>query len=280
MRIQSAIPLMLLTILCFATCKKQKFSQTEITAATDIAMVQGLSTDLQSLAEQAHTLDSSYMYASSACVKIRLDTSHKTSTQDLLMVDFGTSPCQCRDNKYRTGKLTIAYSNGFKSGISNLTISFENYGVGLSSVAISKITNSSTQTITNNHFNANGFLSWSITSNLTINTSSGKTITFKDNLTRLQTAGKPLTFDGDNRFTITGSGSGKTSNDVEFSNTINTGKDLLKDFSCAKTFTQGIITISSSALTDNILIDFGDSSCTNNKATIQKSRTTQEITLE
>ncbi|MEY2829499.1 MAG: hypothetical protein RIQ33_1357 [Bacteroidota bacterium] len=280
MRIQFIVPLIVVNILFFASCKKQKFSQAEITATTDIALVQGLSTDLQTLAEQAHTLDSSYMYASSACVKIKLDTSHTTSTQDLLIIDFGTSPCQCRDNKYRTGKLIITYSNGFTSTLSNLTISFDNYGVGLSSVALSKLTNSSTQTIINNRFNTNGFLSWSISSNLTINTSLGKTITFKDNLKRVQTTGNPLIFDGDNRFTITGSGSGTTSNDINFNCSVFTGKDLLKDFSCAKTFTQGIITVSSSALTADILIDFGDSSCTNNKATIQKSRSKQEITLE
>jgi hypothetical protein len=265
----------------FFSCNKEKFTSDEITAITDVVMAQSISSSFQSIAEQAHTFDvSNVASSSSASFTFLLDTSHTKSTSDLLNIDFGTSAVLCRDNKYRTGKMIVAYSKGFKSGFTDLEISFENYAVGNSASALNKIENSSSQKIICNGFNATGFNEWTLNTSLSITKSSGNKIIYNDNGSRTQTSGDALALSWDNKFQYQFTSNCTASNKIEISTSISNNKFFVKDFSCAKPYNQGIEIAHTSSFKNDIAIDFGDGSCTNNSVEIQKAYTKQTLSLE
>ncbi|MFM2224591.1 MAG: hypothetical protein RJA07_793 [Bacteroidota bacterium] len=264
----------------FFSCIKEKFTSDEITAITDVVVAQSVSSSFQSIAEQAHTFDvSNVASSSSAAIIFLLDTSHTKSTFDLLNIDFGTSAVLCRDNKYRMGKMIVAYSKGFKSGFSDIEISFENFAVGNSSSALNKIENSSSQKIICKGFNAKGFNEWTFNTSLSITKSSGNKIIYTDNGSRTQTSGDALALSWDNKFQHQFTSNCTTSNKIEISTSISNNKFFVKDFSCAKPYNQGIEIAHTSSFKNDIAIDFGDGSCTNNSVEIQKAYTKQTLSL-
>ncbi len=270
----------------FTSCKKNKLTDAEISAVQDGATADGTSQETQNLAEQAKMLGSGNMrmaadYCSmlSGCATITNDTINNGSNPDTLTIDFGSNPCMCRDIRFRSGKIVISYTGHYHDAGAVIDMHFVNYSVGPSTSDMYTVDNSSTKHIVNNGlYNGTTFFSWSITSNMSITKSGGAgTITFTESKTRVQFAGDPNHYNTANKFYISGSANGTAANGTGYTAATASGKDLVRDMSCRKHFTQGELDITPSGKS-MIAIDFGSGTC-DNTATITRNGVTRTITL-
>ena len=272
--------------LLLTSCKKNKLTDAEISAVQAGTAVDGTSQEVQTLAEQAQMLghgnggmrlENSFSMLS-GCATID-DENGSGSNPDTLSVDFGTNPCLCHDNRYRSGKIIITYTGHYHNSGAVIDIHFVNYQVGPSSSDMFVIDNSSTKHIVNNGFyNGTQFYSWTITSNFSIAKPNGNgTITFSESKNRVQFAGDPNHYNVGNKFYIIGSASGTAANGTSFTAATASGKDLVRDMNCRKHFTQGELDITPSGKS-MIAIDFGNGTC-DNVATITRNGITKTINL-
>ena len=259
-------------VIVFSACKKEKFTDAEIKAVSDVVLAQGISMELKNTEEAAKTLNSSNIC--NAC-HISVDTTNYNQ----LTIDFGNAPVVCHDNRFRTGKIIIHYSTNYKATNADLQFSFSNYGEGFAANEIFMLNNNSTKTVTHQSFNTKGFLSWLCSCNINISKPDGSTIVYNESETRLQLSGNSLQLDFNNTFSIKGSCSGNTSDGSTFSASINSGNALLSNFSCAKYFTKGELDITPKNVS-TIGVDFGDGSCSNNTANLTRGYSSQNIDLK
>ncbi len=277
--------LLTLSNLFFTACsKKNKLTDAEISAVQDGTSAEGTSQETQSLAEQAHTFGAAGMRMTSncnllsACVHIYSDSSHSFGTSDTLTIDFGSTPCICNDGRYRQGKVLVAYTGRYHSANAAIDIHFVNYSVGISPTDMFAIDNASFKHILNNGLSTNNYFSWTINSTFIIHKSNnGGTISYTENKVRTQIAGDPLHFDWTDKFEISGTASGTAANGTSFTAATAAGKNLIRDMSCRKHFTQGELDITPSGKSI-ITIDFGSGKC-DNSATITRNGVTRTITL-
>ena len=281
--------------LCFAglagatlfttSCKKVKssISENEVSAATDNVTADGTSQESQNLAEQAHLLgngSASLRLADannllSSCATITIDT---LGTTDTMTIDFGSTPCMCHDMRYREGQMIVSYTGKYHSPGAVIDIHYSNYSVGPSATDLYSIGNSSNKHIVNNGFNGSGFMSWNVTSSMSITKpAGGGTITYNESKVRTQIAGIATSYSSTNKFDISGTASGTAANGTAFTASTASGKDLIRDMSCRKHFTQGELDITPSGAS-TIAIDFGSGTC-DNQATITRNGVTRTITL-
>jgi hypothetical protein len=273
-------------ITMFSTsCKKVKasISDTEASAAADNVTADGTSQETQNLAEQAHTLGASGMRLSSAndmlsaCAVITIDSSNTGSIPDTMTITFGSSPCLCHDGRYREGTMVVTYTGKYRNPGAVIDIHFNNYAVGPTATDLYSIGNTSTKHIVNNGYNSSGFMSWNVTSTMYITKPAGGTISYTDTKVRTQIAGNPTAHSWTNKFDISGTASGTAANGMAFTASTASGKDLIRDMSCPKHFTQGELDITPSGAS-TIAIDFGNGAC-DNSATITRNGVTRTITI-
>jgi len=273
--------------LMFTSCKKNKLTDAEISAVQDGTAADGTSQETQNLAEQAKMLGTgsngmrmtSNFSMLSGCATITDDTINNGGNPDTLTVDFGASPCQCHDGRFRSGKIIITYTGHYHDPGAVIDLHFVNYQVGPSSSDMFAINNSSTKHIVNNGlYNSTTFCSWTITSNMSIvKPNGGGTITFSESKQRVQFAGDPNHHNVGNKFYVSGTANGTAANGTSYTAATASGKDLVRDMSCKKHFTQGELDITPSGKS-MIAIDFGSGTC-DNTATITRNGVTRTITL-
>ncbi len=267
------------------SCKKVKasISDTEASAATDNVTADGTSQESQNLAEQAHSLGAAGASGMrladannllSACATITIDS---MGTTDTMTIDFGSAPCICHDMRYREGKMIVSYTGKYHTPGAVIDIHYNNYAVGPTATDLYSIGNSSTKHIVNNGFNGSGFMSWNVTSSMYITKPAGGTITYNESKIRTQIAGIATSYSSTNKFDISGTATGIAANGTSFSAATASGKDLIRDMSCRKHFTQGELDITPSGAS-TIAIDFGNGAC-DNIATVTRNGVTRTINL-
>lgn len=274
------------SVVTLQSCRRSKITDAEIEAVGDNADAQGSSSETQTIADQAFAygkgsgnMRTSSNYSTlSGCATISLDTANSSNT-DTLTVDFGSSPCQCRDGRYRQGKLIVVYSGKYHTPGAVIDIYHNGYAVGKSTTDMKTFSNTSTKHIVNNGYNSSGFMSWTITSSISFTkANNGGTVSFSESKLRTQIAGIATGYSTGNKYSVSGSASGTAANGTSFTSNTVAGNDLIRDMSCAKHFTQGALEITPSGKS-MITIDFGNGTC-DNTATVTRNGKTKTITLK
>jgi hypothetical protein len=277
---------LMISILTLPSCRRTKITDAEIEAVGDNADAQGSSSETQTIADQAFALGkgsgsmrTSNNYSTlSGCATITIDTANSSNT-DTLTIDFGTSPCQCRDGRYRQGKIIVVYSDKYHTPGAIIDIYHNGYAVGKSTNDMKTFSNSSTKHIINKGYNAAGFMSWNVTSSISFTkANSGGTVTFSETKLRTQIAGLATGYSTTNKYSVSGTANGTAANGTSFTANTVSGNDLIRDMSCAKHFTQGALEITPSGKS-LITIDFGSGTC-DNTATVTRNGKTKTITLK
>lgn len=157
------------------------------------------------------------------CLTITLDT---VSNPRILMLDFGTTDCLCKDGNYRRGKIIISYTGHYRDSGHQHTITFDNYYINFNKI-------DGTKTVTNNGRNNSGNLWFSITVNgsVTIDpqysfNQTGGTITYTSNRTREWIAGENTFAWNDDIYLISGTASGSTTSGKSYSLATQNGQPL------------------------------------------------------
>jgi hypothetical protein len=271
--------------LSITSCRRSKITDSEIEAVGDQADAQGSSAETQTIADQGFaagkgsgSLRTSGNYSMlSGCATVTLDTAVSSNT-DTITVDFGTTPCQCRDGRYRKGKVIAVFSGRYHTPGAIIDIYHDGYGVGKTASDLKLFSNSSTKHIVNNGYNSNNFMSWTVTASISFTKpNNGGTVTFTESKLRTQTAGLATGYSTSNKYSVSGSANGTAANGTSFTANTVAGNDLVRDMSCAKHFTQGAIDITPSGKS-TITIDFGNGAC-DNTATVTRNGKSKTITL-
>ncbi|MBI3502062.1 MAG: hypothetical protein HY063_09725 [Bacteroidetes bacterium] len=236
--------------LSFTGCRKENTKDNDTSGAEDNALADKNFEDMHQASNEAASGGLSSFKGSdnsvilSGCATITPDTANKKFT-----IDFGSSPCQCKDLRYRQGKIYVSWS-GLKpypkywDSLTTITITTnptDNYYVGNSSSAMNHVTG--TRTVINKGHNTAHHMNWDVTDNGTVTKASGGTITWQSNRNREWIQGEvtpPTPVYWPNCiFGITGSASGVSAKGVQFS--VNITSELIRDLSCGKHFVKGTV---------------------------------------
>jgi hypothetical protein len=180
----------------------------------------------------------------SICATVTRDTAIRTIT-----VDFGSSPCQCHDGRWREGKIFVSYTpgyhhHGYWDSLCSITItttdpvsSSNTYFVGPAQNTMHQVIG--TRNITNNGRNVAHHLNWSLTENgKIIKANNSGSITWNSTRNREWTQGDstPFIF-SDDKYSITGSANGVHANGNSF--TMNITSPIIVDMGCMYRFVSG-----------------------------------------
>lgn len=172
-----------------------------------------------------------------------------------LVIDFG-SGCNCADGRTRYGKISGNISGKWGEAGTQAVISPQNYKVKALDGTVYSV--AFTKTISVNQPNAAGNYSYTTNVSNAVFTSSKGTATWEGQHTTEWIGGQNTLFDAsDNVYSITGSGQGNASNNVNYSVSIT--KPLIVKANCAY-ITQGTIEIKPDGRQTRI-IDYGTGSC-------------------
>lgn len=179
-----------------------------------------------------------------------------TSDLDTLIIDFGNGDPECLNNgKIRTGKIIITYTGKYRDSLSIIKTTFDNHYVNYHLIQGEKI-------ITNQGRNNKGNLWFTIDiNNASITTPLNGTINWTSNRVKEWTDGEETYLNmSDDKYKITGSGSGNSGNGNDFIMEITDTLEL--DLSCFPSciIKSGITKISPTGYPDRI-INYGDSTC-------------------
>ena len=130
-----------------------------------------------------------------------------------IVVDFGSTPCQCTDYRYRKGIVNVNYTGTYRDSAAVITATLTDYFVGLDSTNMFQVMG--TKTVTNKGHNAAGHLWYTINVSGQLKNSSGATMTWNSQRQREWIAGEAttgLTLQDytDDIYSITGSADGTT----------------------------------------------------------------------
>ena len=160
------------------------------------------------------------------CAEVTKDTLNK-----LIIINFGTTNCLCKDGRYRRGMILAVFTGKWKEIGSSVSITLENYYVNDRAVT-------GTKTITRLDTNK-----WqTVVINASITTEKG-TVSWQSERTVEKLEGNGTRTLWDDLYKVTGSGSGTNANGINF--TVVIVEPLIKEISigCYKNFTAGIWTL-------------------------------------
>jgi hypothetical protein len=245
-----------LLMIAFACQKDQQDEYTDVSKDQNTADV--IFNEVKDIADEAYNANSKSGKSGDAtdwlilgtCATITLDT---TVSPRLLTIDFGTVNCLCNDGKYRRGMILISFTGHYKDSGTVITHTFSNYFVNDHQVL-------GTKTITNNGLDSNGYLSYSVVVNGSIiKPNNGGTITWNSIRTRTWIAGMNTPGLSDDKYEITGSASGTSAANVNYTMLITT--PLQKNIGC-KHFVSGVVEITPANKPVRV-IDYGTGTCDN-----------------
>lgn len=151
------------------------------------------------------------------------DTINHVVGDSLLDINFGSTPCQCVDGKYRQGHILVWYMNGFLSFITpgdSTVMGFNGYAVGGTPTSMIKV--AGTRTLINiGADTGDNLYSWKFHANLTLTYSDGGTATW--NSTRTNTL---TNYNSSYYFKITGSASGVSKSGANYNIIIDSNNPL------------------------------------------------------
>lgn len=261
--------LVVFTFVFISSCVRERDTDTEITS--DHSLGEFVYNDAASIADDASTQVTggtlSNYKTTSACATVTHDVG---STPKKITIDFGSTNCMCSDGRYRRGKIICEYVGSYRDSNSTHTISFDNYYVNDNKIL-------GTKKVTNMGHNALNQLYYNVEVNGTIEkASSGGTITFISNRVRTWVAGESTLVWSDDIYEITGSGSGKNANGINY--TMNIVEPLVKEVYGCPYITKGKIEIQPQGKALRKL-DFGSGTC-DNDATVTINSKTYNIKLK
>ncbi len=276
----SLIAVLLGGSLLYSSCGRMRMSDDELEAVSDNSTAAGASQEVQNISEQAFTASGNMSFRGSSnngglssCATITNDT-----INNVLTIDFGTSPCLCKDNRYRQGQIISSYTGKYRDSGTVIATTFNNYFVGVSNTSMNQVTG--TKTVTNNGHNSAGNLNWTIVAALNIlKANNGGTVIFNETRNREMIAGESTAFIfSDDKFQVTGSANGTTAKGDSYTAQVLTGHELIRDMSCPKHFTQGQVDINVGTK-PTMTLDYGSGTC-DNTATVTRNGKTKTITLK
>ncbi|MBI1222859.1 MAG: hypothetical protein GC180_09675 [Bacteroidetes bacterium] len=243
-----------LSVLIFASCKKDKTTTSQPENSGDLLMGQELVIseqyfgDLKSIADEAES-GSLSSFKSAGCATVTLDQSNKK-----IKVDFGSSNCLCKDNRFRRGVLDITYTKTYWDSGNVITITPSNYYVndyGLNG----------TKMVTNLGLDANSNPHWQVDVNGTvIKPLNGGTVGWICNRIMHWVAGSgtPANWT-DDAWEMEGSATLTTSSNAVYN--LDIQSNLHRALACAY-IDKGVLQISKTGITPRI-IDYGNGTCDN-----------------
>jgi hypothetical protein len=206
-------------------CHKSSSSpDTDITAAEDESSGQYASTDSKNISDNAvqntthgpqrHGHGPIILTAYASSVTATWDSSGSTAS---ITINFGSSPVQCLDGKWREGEIIVSWPLGsspffweayFTPG-TQITQTFSGFKVGDSQSTMNGVAGS--RAWTNEGHDTLGYEDWNFTANLTITRYTGKTFTWQSTRTN---ALVPVS--GTWYYEVTGSATGTTETGVTY----------------------------------------------------------------
>lgn len=213
-----------------------------------IALSEATYNDVGNIADEAASGEvTSYK---SGCATLTHDTANNPKK---IIIDFGTTNCQCRDGKNRRGKIIVTYNGRYRDAGTVITTTFDNYFVDDNEVK-------GTRTVTNNGPNSQGQPTFSIAVNGSIILSGSRgTVTRTSNRTRTWIAGYNTLALIDDIYLIDGSMKTVGPKGDEFSTTVRTS--LRVELSCSNIVSGVIDFTRTGSKNRNVTIDYGNGNC-------------------
>lgn len=213
--------------------KSSTTPDTDVTAAQDETSGQYASTDAKNVSDDAlqtsthgprrHGVTSGPIVLTdycSTCIVTWSDTTNNATTVTVT-VNFGNTPVQCSDTKWRQGEIMVSWpvSGGqffweaYFNKNTTITQSFSGYKVGNTASTMNGV--AGTRTWTNTGLDTVKLESWNFTANLTITRYNGKTFSWNSSRTNAL-----VNVGGIWYYEITGSATGTTETNVTYTITI------------------------------------------------------------
>jgi hypothetical protein len=210
----------------FTSCQRER--DYDISEGEETIFMERTNDDVFAILEQAASGDVSQFKKERGCATV---TNNLVSVPKKLIVDFGVSNCLCNDGKTRRGVIIANYLGSFDQIGTVKTVEYKNYFVNDHQIMGS-------QTITNNDVNAKNNPTWTIdTKDTVVKPSNGGTATWQSMRTREMTNGATTPMWTDDKYTLSGSGSGVKANGSNWSMTLT--EPIKIDHSCIYRMTSG-----------------------------------------
>jgi hypothetical protein len=258
--------------LALSSCQK-KNNLEDIAESYDAAKAEFFYNDVNNISDEAcNTGDlvtiKSMNGITSGCATISLDT---ISMPHVATIDFGTSNCLCTDGKNRRGIINISFNGRYRDAGTTITITPNNYFVNDNQVI-------GTHTVVNQGLNAAGHIYYSVNVNGQVILANGAgTIYWTSSREREWVAGSNTFSFSDDIYSITGSGTGISSNGHTITVTIINPLVRKLEAGCRMHFISGTVDIQPQGK-PVITIDFGNGDC-DNEATVTFNGNTYNIHL-
>ena len=237
--IVNSIVMLALMLTVQVSCRKEEEPDREADTAVEFAAADNSFNDVSAIADEAYGGNMNGFRLSSGngtlsnCATISIDTA---VSPRMLVVDFGTSDCLCKDGNYRKGKIIVTWNGAYRDSGSVHTITFDGYYVNFNKVT-------GTKTVTNMGLNPVGNPVFSVTVNGSIEWSpdyfaGGGTGTYTSTRTREWIAGRSTLNVLDDVYLISGSASGTTRTGTSYA--MSTSVPLKKEIGF-RHFTDGVL---------------------------------------
>ncbi|GMT44171.1 MAG: hypothetical protein IEMM0006_0003 [bacterium] len=271
-KLKFALPFLAGIIFFLGSCSKDNTSAPTFTTVQDDAYAESIFDNVTSLTNEAYDLSSTNFKSTegrvflSDCATVSLDT---TAFPRVLTIDFGDTNCLGNDGRYRRGKILVSFTGRYRKPGTIITTTFDNYYVNDNQVE-------GTKAVTNNGFNDERHMTWTISVNGVITLANGKgTITWKSQRTREWVKGIDTPHNrGDDVYLITGQASGERANGLKWTRKIT--NPLRMELAC-RFIVSGTVEIKPEGKPMRTL-DFGDGEC-DNLATVTVNGKTYTIHL-
>lgn len=270
-------------VISMSSCKKRKLNR-DTSSSKDDAIAENAYNDVfkvvdENAGENA-TLSSqrtgeAYKLASN-CATVTLSPADTVTWPKTLTIDFGNG-CTGNDGRTRKGKIIAVFTGKYRTPGTTITITPDNYYVNDHKVEGTKV-------VKNMGKNSDNHTYYEINVDGKVTKPDGGVITWKSTRIREWIEGENTTFwsNGisgilDDKYKITGSGSGTSANNINYTVTIK--EPLILQF-CGyiPEIVQGKISIQPEDLKER-LIDFGNGSC-DNQATLTIGNKTYTFNLK
>jgi hypothetical protein len=230
----------------FTSCQRER--DTDVSEGEETVLFERAGDDVYAITDQASTGDLAQYRSCATIIHDTLNTPH------VLTVDFGTTNCLCADGKLRRGKIITTYTGPFKQAGTVRTTTYDDYFVNDHQLKGIKI-------VTNNGLNSNNNPSWTIdTKDTIIKANNGGTVTWQSIRNREKIAGSSTPMWTDDKYSITGNGSGVKANGNNWSMTIS--NPLIIDHNCVFRIISGTIQFQPQGKVLRTL-DYGNGTCDN-----------------
>jgi hypothetical protein len=265
-------------LITFSACKKDSKTTTDSDTqpAQDNSLAESNYNDVNTMVDASVSAGASFSFREATnariedvlggCTTVTVDTS---STNRTVIIDFGTSNCECVDGRKRRGKILATWTGRYRDKGTVVTITFDNYFVNDNQIKGTHIS-------TNLGANAAGNLVYRIVVDGTIiKASNGGTITWKSTREREWVAGSntPM-YILDDTYSITGAAAGTTASGEAYSIAII--QALVRKMNC-QWFESGKVEVIPAGRLPRTL-DYGSTGC-DNKASVTIAGTTISVQL-